>query len=85
MENINEIYKILLEMKEQQGEMHAGIKALNDKVAIQNGRIVKAESKIQKFEVSYGKIGVILGAANFVLVFAFNFILNWAEKKFDGK
>ena len=85
MENNADIYKILLEMKEEQGKIHSKVDALNDKVTIQNGRVAFVEKKIQKFEISYGKVGVMLSAITFILVAVFNFGLEWIKRKIYGQ
>lgn len=79
-ENDTLILKTLFEIKEEQGKIHATVRAVENRVAVQNGRLGTVEGKVQKFEVSYGKIGIILGAANFVLVAGFSLMIDRIKK-----
>jgi len=66
----------------RQSEM---LKALNEKVAIQNGRVEKNEKKLDEHEAIInnwkGKLAIVIGIAIFVGGALREIIMNWLETK----
>ena len=63
------------------GYIRAKVEAIDDKLGVQNGRLIAVEKTVSKHDLIFGKIGVVFTIVLFALTTAINFILDAVKSK----
>lgn len=65
-----------LDVARELGAINNSIKALTEKISVQNGRVSKLESKDRKLEILFARLGGVTIAIGFIVATVFNFAVD---------
>lgn len=75
-----------LNIARELGEIKHSILDLNETMRRQNGRVTLVEEKLNKLDVFFGKVGIVVIISGAIIATAWNFFVEFMRKKiFTGE
>lgn len=78
MSEIDAIHKLL----EEVGYIRGKVDGMDDKIAKQNGSVADLTKRMNAYDITFGKMGVVVIAITFFITQVFNFGVDYLKSKF---